>query len=510
MDVYVRKGMISDIPTEAAILFHFEGDTSFYGAASVFNKKSGGLLGEILSNGDFTGKLYQCVVVYTRGACPARRIVMAGLGKRVDFTLDRFRGVVAKAAQSLRAVHVKNFASSLDIGGGLPLESLAEAMVEGVILGLYKFDHFKTTEQDAGSEPAEFVIYEEQERAVKIIRSAAKYAEIVSRAVIYARDIVSTPANEMTPTDLANEAKQTAKGKNIECRILGVDEIKELGMNAILAVSSGSQEQPKFIIMEYKGGKKSSPFIALVGKGLTFDSGGLSIKPSEKMDQMKSDMAGGAAVIAAVRAVAELGLPINVVGLVPAVENMPGGRAYRPGDIIKTFSGYTIEVVSTDAEGRLILADALTYAGRYKPAAIIDIATLTGACIIALGDQIIGMFGKDEDLKNEIREAAKITGETVWELPLYEEYEDLIKGDSADYKNSGGRAGGAITAALLLAKFCGDYPWVHLDIAGPAWLTKDRPYIPKGASGAGVRLLVRFMQNWYLSDRPSHPEGERR
>ena len=214
------------------------------------------------------------------------------------------------------------------------------------------------------------------------------------------------------------------------------------------------------------------------------------------MDEMKSDMAGGAAVMGAIMAASDLQLKVNVVGLIPATENLPGGRAYKPGDILKSLSGQTIEVVNTDAEGRLILADALTYAGRFKPAAIIDLATLTGACVIALGDHVTGMMGTDEKLKQKIREAAVATGERVWELPLWEDYHELIKSDIADYKNTGGRAGGAITAAAFLSKFVGNYPWVHLDIAGPSWLKKGKPYIPKGASGVGVRLLVHFLKNW--------------
>jgi leucyl aminopeptidase len=233
----------------------------------------------------------------------------------------------------------------------------------------------------------------------------------------------------------------------------------------------------------------------LVGKGLTFDSGGISIKPAEKMDEMKSDMSGGAAVMGAVMAAADLQLPLNIIGLVPATENMPGSKAYKPGDIFKSYSGKNIEVINTDAEGRLILADALTYAAKYKPAAIIDIATLTGACIIALGDDVIGMLGTDDKLKGEINKAAENTGELVWEMPLWECYHEQIKSDIADYKNSGGRAAGTITAAAFLSKFVGDFPWVHLDIAGPAWSSKDKPYTPKGASGVAVRLLVEFLRN---------------
>jgi leucyl aminopeptidase len=484
--------------TEAAVVTLFEGETGLTGVAALLDEKSGGLIGEILRRGDFTGRTNEIAVLYTRGDLPVRRIVVVGLGKRPDFSPDRLRGAFARAAQQIRSLNIRGFSTSLNIRNmDFSLERMAEAAVEGVILGLYQFLPFKTVDREQSREVTGFTILEKDEGAYKVIRVAAKTAEIISAAANFARDIVSTPANEMTPSDLANEARESAKGKKIRCTVLDAGQMKELGMNALLGVARGSDEPPQLIILEYRGGKKSSPVIALVGKGITFDSGGISIKPSEKMDQMKTDMAGGAAVIAAVRATAELGLPVNLVGIVPATENLPGGKAYKPGDILKSLSGRTIEVVTTDAEGRLILADALTYAGRYKPAAIIDLATLTGACIVALGDHVIGMMGTDDDLKREIRKAAELTGEKVWELPLWEEYHELIKGDAADYKNSGGRAGGAITAAAFLSKFTGGTPWVHLDIAGPAWLTKEKPYIPKGASGVGVRLLIQFLRDRY-------------
>jgi len=266
-------------------------------------------------------------------------------------------------------------------------------------------------------------------------------------------------------------------------------------VNALLGVASGSHQPPKFIVLEYAGGKKGDAPVALVGKGLTFDSGGISIKPAEKMDEMKTDMSGGAAVMATIMAAADLMLPVNLVGLIPATENMPGGSALKPGDILKSYSGQTIEVLNTDAEGRLILADALSYATKYKPAAIIDIATLTGACVVALGEDVIGMLGTDDQLKKEINQAAKTSGELVWELPLWDSYSELIKSDIADYKNSSGRAAGTITAAAFLSKFVNGCPWLHLDIAGPAWTTKDKAYIPKGASGVTVRLLIEYLQN---------------
>jgi leucyl aminopeptidase len=295
---------------------------------------------------------------------------------------------------------------------------------------------------------------------------------------------------------MAQAARRIAKHRRMSLHVLNVAQMKKLGMHAFLGVAQGSDEPAKFIILEYRGAKRGESPIVLIGKGLTFDSGGISIKPSDNMGEMKSDMAGGAAVLGAIMAAAELELPLNVIGLVPATENLPGGCALKPGDILKSFSGQTIEVVNTDAEGRLILADALTYAQRYKPVAVIDLATLTGACKIALGDHVIGMFGNDGSLKEKVRTAGEQTGERVWELPLWEDYHELIKSDVADFKNTGGRAGGAITAAAFLGKFVGDFPWVHLDIAGPAWLAKDKPYTPKGATGVGVRLLVQCLRDW--------------
>jgi leucyl aminopeptidase len=333
------------------------------------------------------------------------------------------------------------------------------------------------------------------ENDYSLIESETKKTQFITQAVYFARDLVSAPSNEMTPSIMAKKAREIANRKKVSCKVLNKARMKEMGMNSMLGVASGSNEEPKFIILEYWGGKKNELPIVLVGKGLTFDSGGICIKPAEKMDEMKSDMSGGAAVMGAIMAAADLHLPLNVVSLIPATENMPSGTAYKPGDILKSYSGKTIEVVNTDAEGRLILADALSYAAGYKPAAIIDVATLTGACIIALGDDVTGMLGTDDELKNEINKAARATGELVWELPLWENYHELIKSDIADYKNSGGRTAGTITAAAFLSKFVGDFPWVHLDIAGPAWIGKDKPYIPKGASGVTVRLLTEYLRN---------------
>jgi len=303
----------------------------------------------------------------------------------------------------------------------------------------------------------------------------------------------------MTPEHMAHNALEVGKKrKMVKVTVLDEKKMKALKMNGILSVAQGSHEASRFIIMEYNGVKrtKEKPII-LVGKGLTFDTGGISLKPAENMEEMKTDMAGGAAVMGTIMAAADLRLPLRVIGLIPATENMPGGRAYKPGDVLHTLSGQTVEIISTDAEGRLILADALWYARRYEPVAMIDVATLTGACVIALGDLVMGMMGTDDNLKTILKDAAERTGEKLWELPLWKEYEESLKSDVADMKNVGGRQGGAITAGVFLSKFvASDCPWVHLDIAGPSWLKKDRPYIPKGASGVGVRLLIEALKRW--------------
>ena len=496
MKIHIQRGKITGYRTEALAAAHFEGGILAQEPAGLLDRACGGQIESLIASGDFRGKLYQTAVIRTGGAIPARRIMIVGLGKQADFSPEKLRGAYAAAARQARDLNLKEF--SLAVDGGvldLPLPQVAEAILEGALLGLYRFTPYKTVDRESVTDVRDIHLIEDDEERLKVIAKAARTAEAVAKAVFLARDLVSRPGNDMTPSDLVREARTVAGGRPVKLRVLDAAQMKKIGMNALLGVARGSSEPAKFIILEYDGRRKSDPPIVLVGKGLTFDSGGISIKPSEKMEEMKTDMAGGAAVLGAIAAVADLKLPVHVVGLIPATENLPGGKAYQPGDILKSLSGRTIEVITTDAEGRLILADALTYALRYKPVAVIDLATLTGACIVALGDHVIGMLGTDEALKAGIREAADATDERVWELPLWEDYDEQIKSDIADFRNSGGRAGGAITAAAFLRKFVDNVPWVHLDIAGPSWLSKDRPYIPKGASGVGVRLLVRFLRD---------------
>ena len=491
--IIVKKGILADAESQAIILALFEDSKKLTGVALEIDKISGGLISDLIGSGDFAGKPSQISVVYTRGSLPAKRIALVGLGKHQECNLEKLRGAYASVMRHLRGLGVKEAATAINVNL-LPgkKDQIVQAVAEGALLGLYQYTPYKTVGREDLKEMDELTVIADA-KDFTVIELNVKKARLIADAVCFARDLISAPSNEMTPSILAEKAGELTDRKNISCRVLDKSKMKEMGMNALLAVASGSHEEPKLIVLEYAGGKKKDAPIVLVGKGLTFDSGGISIKPAEKMDEMKTDMSGGAAVIGAIRAAADLQLPLNITGLIPATENLPGGSAYKPGDIIKSYSGKTIEVLNTDAEGRLILADALAYASEFKPEAVIDLATLTGACIIALGDDVIGLLGTDDKLKKEINSAAQTTGELVWELPLWEQYHEQIKSDIADYKNTGGRPAGTITAAAFLSKFVGDHPWVHLDIAGPAWTTKDKPYIPKGAAGVGVRLLVEFL-----------------
>ncbi|MGP8154891.1 MAG: leucyl aminopeptidase [Smithella sp.] len=495
MNIFVKKGILADTKSEAIILTLFEDSKKLKGNALEIDKKSGGLISELIASRDFEAKPSQISVIYTRGTLAAKRIAVVGLGKQSEFKLEKLRAAFARVCQHLRNINIKEAATSINLNL-VPgkKDQVAQAAAEGSLLGLYQYTTFKTVGREDLKDMEELNIIADG-KDYSLIESAVKKAWIIAGAVYFTRDLISAPANEMTPSIMAQKAREIACRKNVSCKILNKNKMKEMGMNALLGVASGSHEEPKFIILEYAGGKKNTAPIVLVGKGLTFDSGGISIKPADKMDEMKTDMSGGAAVMGAIMAAADLQLPLNITGLIPATENLPGGSALKPGDILKSYSGKTVEVLNTDAEGRLILADALAYASEYNPEVVIDLATLTGACIVALGDDVTGMLGTDDKLKKEIDKAAQNTGELVWELPLWESYFELIKSDIADYKNSGGRAAGTITAAAFLSKFAGDYPWVHLDIAGPAWTSKDKAYIPKGASGVGVRLLVEFLRN---------------
>ena len=447
-----------------------------------------------LSTGDFRAKQGELAVVYIAGSGHVRRVILAGLGESAKSTLETFRrtsGVVAKKARSLNA---RILAVALPALATERREAVV-AFAEGAILGLYRYDKYKTKGQDENSRALDSIVFCSSERALAGLgKPAVREAAILASATRFARDLANAPGNEIYPETLARHARKSAGRSGYRVTVLGRGAMARLSMGGVLGVAQGSSREPRFLILEY--GPRSKKPVVLVGKGVTFDTGGISIKPSSGMSEMKMDMSGAAAVIGAFEAVAQLRLGVHLIGLIPAVENMPGGNALRPGDIIRHLNGKTSEVEDTDAEGRLILADALAYAARYSPSAVIDLATLTGACIVALGHHASGLMGNDEGLIAALCAAGEKTFERVWQLPLYEEFERQIKSDVADVKNLGGRWGGAITGALFLKRFVGDYRWAHLDIAGPATRPESSEYIPKGASGVGVRLLVEFLKNW--------------
>jgi len=496
MKVSVKKGRIEKIPSEAIFLPHFADNEKLGYSAELLDKATGGLLTEVIGTGDFKGELHQTYILLTRQAIPAKRILLVGCGRKSNFNLVKLRAVIVKAGQKVRDLGWKSLTIPLspEIIEGVPLEDLAQVYVEGIYSGLYRFTQFRTTERKRVKELEQLTLVGEDGVNLKRVREGVNRGEIISDSLSLVRDLVSSPSNKITPTMLAETAQRIARENGLRCKVLDLAQIKKLGMGAFLAVAKGSQEPAKFITLEYRPKVKGAKTIALVGKGITFDSGGISLKPSKDMDKMKADMAGGAVVMGVIQAVSQLNLSLHVVAIIPATENLPSGSAYKPGDVISSFSGQTIEVTSTDAEGRLILADALAYSLKYHPSAIIDVATLTGACIIALGDYVTGILGNDDDLMAQVKKASRVTGEMVWELPLLEEYFEYLKSDIADFKNAGGREAGTIQGAIFLSKFVKNRPWVHLDIAGTAWIDKDKPYHAKGATGIGVRLLVQVLR----------------
>ncbi|MFQ5595642.1 MAG: leucyl aminopeptidase, partial [Anaerolineae bacterium] len=455
---------------------------------------------DLIAGGDIKGKLGETAVLYSRGAMPAPRVIIVGLGKSEGFDLEGVRKASAAAARRAGELGVERLATIVHgagIGGLEPLAA-AQATVEGALLATYKFKELKTGEEEnETTELTDLVVVEAGADKVDLIRQGAQAGEIVSRGVLLARNLGNRPANVATPTHLAETAQAIANETGLRCEILDEDQMRKLGMGAVLGVAQGSDEPARFIILEHNAGHDDLDTVVLVGKGLTFDTGGISIKPSQGMENMKFDMMGGAAVLGTMQAVGELDLPLHVVGLVPATENMPGGSADKPGDVLTALNGKTIEVINTDAEGRLILADGLSYAQSLKPDAVIDLATLTGACMVALGRYATGLFTNNEELAGRVKAASQATGERVWPLPLYDEHKEEVKSDVADVKNTGeGRHGGASIGAAFLSNFVGDYPWVHLDIAPTGWTKKEKDYTTKGATGVGVRLLVRLLQDW--------------
>ena len=408
MKLRVDQGRAEKYPCELVLLFSFDSPQDWEGPIRRIDAEWKGFLSDLMKEGDFKGELCQCELLYTHGALPAKRVLLAGLGKKEEFDLEKWRGASAKAGSYIRDSGLKQFVFPITKMGDFSEDQLADAFVTGLMLGVYQFKELKTLGRDKFKEIEEGIVLGETAEETKSIRDGLRRGKTISEEVCMARDLVNSPGNKVTPTVLAEKARQISKKHRMEVQALEVSEAEALGMGAFVAVAKGSQEPAKFITLEYNKGKAYNT-IALVGKGITFDSGGLSLKPSDGMHRMKDDMSGAAAVLAVMEAAARMALPLHLVGIIPATENLPSGKAYKPGDVLKTLSGQTVEVISTDAEGRLVLADALAYSLRYKPDAILDIATLTGACVIALGDYVSGIMGNDEGLLKRVEEASQKT-----------------------------------------------------------------------------------------------------
>ncbi len=494
MEIKAISGKLDQLKVDALIIGYFEGTENLTGIAAGIDKTLDGIINQLIDRKEIKGKLNEVNFIHTLNKLPASRVAVVGLGKRTELTLDKVRTAAAAVLRRLRNQGVADIALGAlgtDIAG-ISAENAAMAITEGVILGLYTFRKHMTAEPDF-EDIKQITIVEPDEAKLDALKEGIRKGKITAEASILARDMVNEPSNYMTPATMAATAKNLAEAYGLKINILEREQMQELKMGALLGVSQGSDRPPKFIVLRYQGNESEKIDVALVGKGITFDSGGISLKPSDGMGDMKGDMAGGAAVMAAISAVAQLKLNINVIAVVPATENMPGGSAFKPGDVLTAMNGKTIEIISTDAEGRLILADALSYTKTFDVKYIIDVATLTGACQVALGDVCSGVFSNNRELADKIVAAGNETGELMWQMPMFDIYKELNKSDVADIKNTGGRYGGAITAAKFLGEFAGDTPWVHIDIAGTEKLDKDRGYIVKGATGIPVRTLVNFI-----------------
>lgn len=496
-----KLGEIRQQTGELVVVSLFEGDNKIGERTAALDAVIGGRIQALIGWGDFKGRLGESALLYPGVAGLADRVLLVGLGKSDEFDAARERQVAATVARKAQSLGITTFATVLHgaSAGQLSHGLAAQALAEGTILAGYRGDLHRTVkdDEDPGKAVERVSVLVENEAQLPEVESGIRAGQVIASAANWARDLVNQPANCMTPRALADEAHRMAVEAGLGFELLGPEEMRKLGMGALLGVAQGSAEEPRFIVLEHKPQGQTGQPVVFVGKGITFDSGGISLKNQDGMEKMKGDMAGAAAVLAAMQATAALAIPMWVIGLIPATENLPSGTAYRPGDVLTSITGKTIEVISTDAEGRLILADALGYSQRYNPKAVVDLATLTGACVVALGNIAAGLFANDDGLATRVETASRASGEKVWRMPLWREYAEQIKSDVADMKNTGGRPAGAITGAMLLSKFVGTTPWVHLDIAGVSASEKDTPVQPRGATGYGVRLLVQLLRDWH-------------
>ncbi len=495
MDIRVANQTVKDVACDALIVgaaHQGANEVVLSETARAVDSVLGGLLTEICADGEFKGGLGELTTIHTMGKLVAKRVVVVGLGSHDAVNAQSLRRASAIAARQLQHTGAHQITLALNWNTAQIDEAQeVQAQVEGALLGLYTFKKYQRSDDNSTGKGITKLQFLAGKADQAITEQAIRKGSALAEATNFARDLVNEPPNVLTPTELANRASAMAKQFGLEAEVLDRPQIQELGMGGLLGVSQGSNEPPKFIILRYRGAPNSTDKgIALVGKGITFDSGGISIKPAEGMDTMKGDMAGAAAVIGAMQAIAALKPATNVTALVSATENMPSGTAYRPGDILRIMNGKTIEIVNTDAEGRLVLADALSYASKEGLSPIIDVATLTGGIVVALGHTMTGMFCNDEQLKDGILAAGQVAGEKFWPMPLDDDYSEQIKSEVADIKQTGGRPASSVTAAKFLENFVGDAKWAHLDIAGTSYVDSKKPYQEKGATGVAVRTLT--------------------
>ncbi len=488
LKISVVDGPLRELDVDAIVLAYPKGADSA-DPWGPLDEALAGALTEAVTGPAFRGGVGRTLGVPVRGNTTLHDLVLVGLGSPDELSLEAWRRAVGRGTRAARGRGARRVAVAIPGSGPADAEEMAAAAAEAAMLGAYRYTVFKEPDDDAG-ELEELLLVTTADAAAAVER-----AHTMARAVCWARDLINTSPSDKRPPRLAEQAAAMAQSAGLECDVIDEQRAAELGLNALLAVGRGSRAAPRLVLLQHRPeGYEGAP-VLLVGKGVTFDTGGVSIKPASRMDEMKADMSGAAAVLATMQAVAELRLPIAVCAAIPMAENMPGADAYRPGDLVRAYSGTTIEVLNTDAEGRLILADALAYAReKFEPGCIVDLATLTGACVVALGTEIAGLMDNDSSLAAELERAGRDSGDIVWRLPMLPPYRKLIESRVADIKNTGGRWGGAITAAKFLEEFVGDTPWAHLDIAGPAYTTKDAPYQPRGGTGFGVRLLLRWLQ----------------
>lgn len=490
MKTIVKKQSLVDIESPLLLIGVTEEavESTELGLPAILRELAQGVVGL----GDFKGKKGDASIVYTQGKAKPIRLMLVGLGKKEGFTAEVLRETLGEASRKIRDMGVETVGVSLEHAAARSLDTVeaAEAVVTAFVLGSYSDPQFKTRDLDKFKHIKELHVVSPD--ASSAHEKAVEEARVIAKSVNMCRTLAWGPGNRVTPSKLAKEAKKLME-LGVKVKVYDREGAERIGLHSFIAVARGTEEPPRFIVMEHGAGET----VALIGKAITFDTGGISLKSRDGMPLMKTDMTGGAIVISAMKAVAQLGLPLHVVGVVPATDNMPSGRAYHPGDVVDTYSGLTVEVVSTDAEGRMVLNDALSYAARnYEPIAMFDFATLTGAMQVALGEHAIGYFANDDGVAEQIEEASVSSGERVWRMPLWDVYDQQLKSDVADWKHAGGRPGGAITAARFLSKFVDDVPWAHLDIAGLMEQSSDKGYNPKGSKGPGVRLILDVLRNW--------------